>query len=297
MTNRRFGWYVPNENGTMDLGRHTTVLSEEIWEEFNRIVAITSELRPFVVDFVSLENNFALLTSTEDDLARHVESMNNPIEINGVDHIQNLARAQGAISNFLSAASALRERGLTRLRSRYGKDSLETKKFKAAMTDAYDGWFAYRLLYNLRNYEQHHDMPLSIIPISAARDNTGQMRAEARLVLKPKDLLESNLIQAAFRTKELVHRVDDILLMPLAKQFMQLHGSMFKAIVEMHVERLMEFQAYARAVFKTMKLPKNAKPIIWEGEDISNPRVYQFSFEEVGFLNILFNRLESAVRD
>src|SRR5665647_233991 len=155
MTNRRFGWYVSEENGTMDLGRQAAALSEEVWEEFNRIVAITGELRPLVVDFVSLENNFSSLKNVEDDLATYVESVRNPFEINGAEIIHSLARAQGAISNFLSAASALRERGLTRLRSRYGKDSLEAKKFKAAMTDACDGWFAYRLLYNLRNYEQH----------------------------------------------------------------------------------------------------------------------------------------------
>src|SRR5437016_3593961 len=41
------------------------------------------------------------------------------------------------------------------------------KMFDAIKDDAHKHSFAYRLLYSLRNYAQHHDSPISWIPVEA----------------------------------------------------------------------------------------------------------------------------------
>ena len=63
-----------------------------------------------------------------------------------------------------------------------------------------------------------------------------------------------------------------------------------KAVVEPQVHRLEELQRYGRTILRVMKLPKGAIPVIMEGE-MPSPRFYHFSFDELGFLHKLYERL------
>jgi hypothetical protein len=289
-TTRRFGWYVPKPGGKVDIGRHTKPFPKESWAEFQRIVAVTADLRPFVIDYLALENDFAVLDAIEDELATYLDAMPNAFAFTGVGQTAALSKAQGAVSNYLSAASAFRDRAITRLRRRYSDGSLELKMLNAAIQDAYDSSFAYRLLYNLRNYGQHHDTPLSMIPVEGARQASGEMKFRVSLVLNPSELLDSNLVQPSFRRKELAHHVGQIELLPLAREFLQLHGVMMRTIIDAHVGRLVEMQEYGRLIYAKMKLPKGAIPVIWE-EERPDSCFHLFSFDELAFLNRLHGRL------
>jgi hypothetical protein len=84
----------------------------------------------------------------------------------------------------LAAASAFRDRAGTRLREQYGPDSMHSKQLKAAIRSAYDASLAYRLLYNLRNYAQHHDSPLSVIPMHGEQQIAGEISFTVSLVFE-----------------------------------------------------------------------------------------------------------------
>jgi hypothetical protein len=244
-----------------------------------------------VIDFISLERDFDVLQAVEGEIADEMLSVANFMTITGVQQTLFLAKAQGALTNFLGAASAFRDRSFTRLRERYGEESLEYKMFFAITRDAYEQSFAYRLLYNLRNYAQHHDSPISWIPVEGK--NLAQqepVEMTVRLMLKPEELLRSSLINKAFRTTELVHHKEPIELVTLAGEYMQWLGALMKAVVEPQVHRLEELQRYGRTILRVMKLPKGAIPVILEGE-MPNPRFYHFSFDELGFLHKLYERL------
>jgi hypothetical protein len=211
--------------------------------------------------------------------------------IGGVQQTLFLAQAQGALTNFLGAASAFRERSFTRLREKYGKESLEYKMFDAIKDDAYKHSFAYRLLYSLRNYAQHHDSPISWIPVEAKgladRENA---EIQVTLSLRAQELLQSNLINATFRKAELVNHTEPIAIIPLAEEYMQWLGAMMKAVIEPQIHRLEELQRYGLVILQRMNLPKGAIPVILEGE-MPNVRFYHFSFDELGFLHKLYVRL------
>lgn len=290
-TGKRFGWFIAKPDGKTDIGRSTKEFSADNWAEFESIVAVTSELRPFVIDFISLERDFSVLQAVEDEIADEMLSAANFMTITGVQQTLFLAKAQGALTNFLGAASAFRDRSLTRLRERYGEESLEYKMFFAVTRDAYEHSFAYRLLYNLRNYAQHHDNPISFIP-TEGRNLAEREQAEitVRLMLKPNELLESSRINKTFRTTELVNHKEPIEIVPMAAEYMQWLGALMKAVVEPQVYRLEELQRYGKMILRVMKLPKGALPVILEGE-IPNTRFYHFSFDELGFLHGLYVRL------
>lgn len=284
---RHFGWFLPAQGELVDFGRATKHFSQENWDEFQRIVSVTGVLRPFVIDYLSLQNDFIVLNDVEAKIVASLEEEPQMMQYIGVRQTRALALGQGALSNFLSSTSALKYRAETRLREKYGKDSLELKKLIAAQRDAYDASFAYRLFHNLRNYAQHHDIPISTIPVNAQRDDAGKMRASIQIVIRPQDLLESSLIQKSFREKELVHHTADLVLLPLAKEAFVFHGAIFKAILDLYVDRLVEMQHYGRVIFSKMGMPDGATPVIWEGP-FPNAQQIHFSFDEFALIHKLY---------
>lgn len=211
----------------------------------------------------------------------------------GVAQTRAMALAQGVLSNFLAATTCLKDRGATRIRERYGEDSLELAKFGAAQRDAYDASFAYRLFYNLRNYAQHHDLPISTIPIEAKRNEAGELKATVKLVLRPQELLTSSRIQKSFRDKELVHLTADLDLLPLAKEVFDLHGAIVKVVIDLHADRLIEMQGYACVIFTKAGMPQGAIPVIWEGT-LQPAKHHHFSFDELGSLVRLYEEFVIA---
>jgi len=74
----------------------------------------------------------------------------------------------------LSALRAFDDRTAHSLSTRYGKDSAIVAQFKKALSAEYDGNFAYRFCYRLRNYTQHCGSPIAGIRAGAASLPNGQ---------------------------------------------------------------------------------------------------------------------------
>lgn len=70
--------------------------------------------------------------------------------------INNLIRL---ISELLSAFRTFLDHWETYLKRKYGKESKEVGLFKAATSKEYDNIFAYRFIWELRNYIQHEGFP------------------------------------------------------------------------------------------------------------------------------------------
>lgn len=74
------------------------------------------------------------------------------------------------LANFLSSARLFLDHTELRLKRRYGEASAEVKAFKSATANSYDGVFAYRFFYRLRNYAQHCGMPVGGIEAAGSVD-------------------------------------------------------------------------------------------------------------------------------
>lgn len=287
---KKLGWYIPRPDGKVDWRVFGTISSEG-WKEFQEATSVISDLRPFLIDYMSLRENCRALEEIEPNVANDFENAPNVFAFGGVEVTLALAKAQNALSNFLSAASSFRDRACTRLRERFGSTSPEVKGFAEEITAAYDGSSVYRLLYNLRNYGVHHDSPLSLIPVRGVRQASDAVKFNVSLVLCPAEMLRSEKIQKSARA-ELGRQPDQIPLLPLAKEYFVLHGSLMKGIIDLHLPRLTEYQEYGRALLTKLAPPKGAMPMIWEGED---PRrqghCHQFGFDEFAFLQQLHAQL------
>jgi hypothetical protein len=75
------------------------------------------------------------------------------------------------ILNFLSSMRTYLDHTETRLKRKSGETSQQVKEFKLATAKEFDGHFAYRFVYKLRNYTQHCGMPLGKIAGMSNRIN------------------------------------------------------------------------------------------------------------------------------
>ncbi|GEO39452.1 hypothetical protein SAE02_36000 [Skermanella aerolata] len=293
---KRLGWYLLKPDGVVDIGIHNTSLNQESFDEFTRVVGITAELRPIVVDYLSLVEEFNELSRAEMDISRSIQNVPNPVVWVGAKMTFAYVKAQRAISNFLSAASAFRDRTLTRLSEAYGKNSREFCVFNSAIKDAYDSSFAYRALYNLRNYSQHHDSPLSLLPVNGSRDNfDGLMKISVKIMLQWNDMLKSSRIQKKFLLEIKERSEPKIELIGLAHDYMLQHSNLMHKIISLHINRLDEMHEYAQVIMSVGCIPKGATPVIWEdtGRDASdekskNKMFHHFSFDELFYVISLY---------
>jgi hypothetical protein len=91
-------------------------------------------------------------------------------------------RANWRLVNYLASMRFFLDFTETRIKRRFGKESSEAQQFKRACSEAFDGEFAYRFLYKLRNYAQHCGLPIGSLDVSG-QPPTSDAPAQAELTL------------------------------------------------------------------------------------------------------------------
>lgn len=291
------GYILPKENHAMTGMRYAQPFSEEQYAEFVDTIRVTSILRPHIIDFMGMEENFNVFRRLPGEMKSQFEALSNPMMEGAIGGAQRIVKTQNALSNFLFSASAFRDRARKRLKESDGSDGPRVAEFLAATKAAYDGHFEYRLLYNLRNYAQHDDIPLSLVPIKSTVNEESKREATVSVVLAPAKLAASELVQKSFRP-QLAALTDDIDLSPAAAVFYKLHAGFAKAIIEMYKQEVADMHHYREALNNHLKLPAGAFPVVWEGnmpmeEGVSvNSRFTHFSFDELNLILVLHEHLE-----
>lgn len=298
---KRFGWIKPDPNSTdgrLTLGARDRNLSDEEWAEFNEIVGAVAEFRPFVVDYLALCANFDELFELEESLRTELDTSKIMSFFGGADLVAAHVTTERAISNFLASASAFRDRAAAYLLEMYGKDSSEFIRFERACKEGYDSAFAYRLLYNLRNYAQHHASPVSVIPITGKRGDNGRMITAVKVELQRDSLVAAKRMQPRV-ISELASQPKGIPLIPLVQEYMRLHGNIMLAIIETRWEKFARFSAYMRVILEKSGMPKDATPVVWDGPPIEkvwpdvNTNMHGFSFDEFALLTRIMQKLRT----
>ncbi len=300
MAEQYLGYILPQEDGQVRFMRFDEPVSDNFYKQFDEIISVTSEMRPYVIDFMGLQENFKAFERLPGEFKTSIEAATNPIIEGSLGGSQRLWKAQNALSNFLYSASAFRDRSLTRVRDRYGEQSEHCVKLSNVIREAYDGSFDYRLFYNLRNYAQHHDIPLSLVPIKASRNNeSSKMEATVSVVLSPQKLVSNPKVQPKFAAKELLPLTDNLDLLVGAKTFFRLHAGLMKLIIGLQGPRLAIMHSYREEVEKHLKLPAGAYPVLWEGAmpmakgEEAKAKFTHFSFDE---LNLILAMYEHVTR-
>lgn len=264
---RRFGWYVPKPGGAMDLKIDARPIDATIWSEFRQYTRVVELLRPYMVDYLALSEDYAAFERTEVEIGEALSRQLATAMITIPAGVDANAEAQRRIGNFLGAASAFRDRSKTRLLGQFGKQGVEPAAFEAATNHWFDTSFAYRCLCQLRNFAQHHELPISFVPINADRMADGVMAARIGLQLYPATLAASSRVNKKVRTELLTLGSGPLDLTALAVDYRKAHDGLMALVLGFYTPALEQMAHYAAAVFQRFEIPEGAVPVIWEGDD------------------------------
>ena len=264
---RRFGWYLPKPDGRLDLKIDHVPIDETIWTEFRHYTRVVEVLRPYMVDYLALSGDAKYVRAAETDIGALLSRQFVTGLIDILAGVDANAIAQRRVGNFLGAASAFRDRSATRLLTEFGKGSSEANAFKAATAHWFDTSFAYRCLYQLRNFAQHHELPISFMPINADRGAGSDMTARITLQLYPKTLAGSGLVNAKVRAELKALPETPLDLSALAAEYRRAHDGLMALLLDIYAPRLEEMARYAAAMYRRFEIPHEVVPVIWEGDD------------------------------
>lgn len=110
------------------------------------------------------ENNTALLL--------YIETLQKPINLNPElisftdEHLDSVVKLNQLLTNTITSANVFVNITEKKLKKRVCSDSF--KEWDKKRRHFYDNQFSYRFLYELRNYAQHNDIPLSDIGFNVA---------------------------------------------------------------------------------------------------------------------------------
>jgi len=95
--------------------------------------------------------------------------------------------------NYLTTVRIFLDYSETNLKRRYGKNSKQVTQFKKACSEAYNTYFAYRFVYELRNYAQHCKLPIQdlIIDSKIVEPSSNESSVSLRVMLNRDELLKN----------------------------------------------------------------------------------------------------------
>lgn len=300
---RRFAWCLPKEDGTNEFGFMHPALNENEWMEFERIIGVIAELRPYVLDFLGFQTSCDELAQLEGMISAELSAIPRQLSyLQSPALIRHHAEVQRRTTSFLASASAFRQRAERRLEEQHGKGSTEVVAFDIAKRNEYGTSLAYRLLYNLRNYSEHHAAPLNVVPVSGVRSpGSEHMTFTIKLQVDCKQLANYRRTQAPVR-RELASMPDVAIdLMPLAGEYHRSLGRLLRVVLSLQASRLEEAFRYWKVIRSARGMPTGAIPMVWEGDLPTNVGAGQewkgrstlFSFDELN----LFGKLVHLLRE
>ena len=299
---RRFGYYTPQSNGTIDSVVNATALDSHALAELHKIVSVVFNLQPIIFDFKMLERNYQeLIDSIEEyrsQLIKIAQSLVVPISI----VTDGLISASQKVNNLLSSASSFLSHTETNLRRIHGKDSSAYTTWDEKRKNIHAASFSYRFLYELRNFAQHRSIPISRINIAGKRvADVGPIDFKVDLLI-----LRDELLNDGYNWKKLQPEIKqqpmEFNLLPLADEY--LHGlrQICLDALKLQSNQLTLCGKYFDAWTSTMNMPVGAIPVIYTGvskspEDVPPSRFDVLPMEQYQYILREYSQLVKACGD
>lgn len=266
----RFGYFIPKADGTIDIVVNAAVLPREVLDELEKITSVVHYLQPIVLAWDAVSRNHGeLVASVEtfhDALHAAMKSGNTIVTPVLLDGLATIAQKLG---NFLASASAFlsqTERRILRVRGPQDQASWNSQRH-----GAHSASFAYRLLYELRNFAQHYEFPLSTLDITGVRPSAGEdMTFEA----SPR-LMRDTLLAEDYNWKsvgaEIATQPEKIDVMPLCAEYGQILRMLCIQALAPEWAALQNCARYFGVVAKKIQIPPDAVPILTIGHVPGTP--------------------------
>lgn len=293
---RRFGYYIPKLDGTVDFVVHKQVVSAAVLTEFHEISSVIFNLQPIMFAFDTVERNYRELVDSIEDhrsqLSNSVMASTKPISV----VMDGFVIAAQKISNFLSSTSAFLAQTETQLRRIHGRDSPEFKAWDEKRKNFHASSFSYRFLYELRNFAQHCSLPFSTFNIAGKRASE-----DAPILFNINAMiLRDGLFGAGFDWKKSVEAEirelpTEFELLFFIPEYFYILCQLCLDVVQLHSVQLAECARYFDVVRSKLEIPVGAVPVIFIGEstskDIPPSRFESIPMEQFEYLLREYDKL------
>ena len=253
----------------MDFLVQAQIVPDEVLSELREIIAVVFDVQPILIAFEIVERNCAeLLSSVE----KHVEAINRSSEnMVAVElMLEGLVSSSQRINNFLAAGTAFLAQTETQIRIVHGEGSAELDAWTVARNYAHATSFAYRFLYELRNFAQHSTLPLSSINVDAARAHVdAPMAFRADLLMSRDGLLTTGYNWKKRLRDDIEQQQPTFEILPLVSQYMKDLRRLCLEAVKYEEARLANCARYLDVLRTKLQVPEGAIPVVFVGDSKS----------------------------
>lgn len=166
---RRFGYYIPQQNGTVDISVGVNVAGADVLAELHKTVGVIFKLQPIIFALDMVERNYQEFLDSIENYRSRLEDVKPGLPVGISTAMDGFLSASQKVTNFLSSTSAFLAQTEMQLRRIHGKDSPEFNSWDEKRKNLHAQSFSYRFLYELRNFAQHRNIPFSNLNIAGKR--------------------------------------------------------------------------------------------------------------------------------
>ncbi|MCS0388520.1 hypothetical protein [Vibrio diabolicus] len=252
------GFFIPKESGKYDIARMPTPFNDVCYDEFQRITDIVNKLQPIGMQYQSINLSHSAYKESVAELTDLYESSN--LHKNTViDSLNHVSLVANRILGVLTSASAFLTSTEIRIKKIFGKKSNELKSWNSLRNDLHKNSLAYRFMYELRNYSQHSNLPISRLSVKVDKN-----KAESQFIVQVSkcDLLQSGYDWGKY--KEMVASLEELEdISPLLEEYVNICKQLFVYFLDLSSDSIDECGQYLEAMAATFKFPKGSIPVVF----------------------------------
>ncbi len=262
---KRIGYYKQQEAGTINTNILEKDFSEESYAEYKQYIKIVFELQPIIILHEATLRNYSEL---EASILNSEQKLKDKVLKNGAEYLlvtEGVTIIQ-RVNNFLASASSFLSVSDVKLNKCYGKGSNEEKTWNQYRKIIHKDSFAYQFIYELRNYAQHYELPISTLKVKGNNLTTNDKDINTDISISRDALLTSGFGWKKLVKDELLKQDESFNLSPLLKEYMTIIHRLLDKYLEVNKPRFKEGVDYVTTLRNVLQIPKGTTLVIFLGD-------------------------------
>ncbi|QZN92017.1 hypothetical protein [Idiomarina abyssalis] len=265
-TKRRVGFLTKADNNKVNIAIQSNDFDDESYSELNQYFAFIHKLQPILTSYEAIELSFKELESLLIKYDNYFSTVQLFDAFQTDTLLTYLAETTQKTTNFLSSATSFLCCAEVRLQKEFGKNSKQLDEWNSYRKGLHHQSFAYRFLYEMRNYSQHFYLPIDSIKVELDNICIGGRSVKNTLSLKRDELLNSSYKWKENMVADIQKTEANIDLAPLIEEYMKSIRQIAQKYVVNYREEAERCSRYVASFKKQFQLPESCIPVIYIGE-------------------------------
>lgn len=262
---RRVGYFVENEQGTLDISVHSKNFEERHYQELGHYSKVIFDVKPVITAFEIVRANFEEIFITASSYKEGLKDimMLGPQEMH--KSLEGMVALTQRVSNFLASASLFLTNAEVRLGKMFGEDSGELSEWNERRRTLHKNSFSYRFMYELRNYSQHYGLPVSGFNINIRHMLESNPSINLTMYLSKSELIKSKFNWGKLKGEiEAIDGNSDIV--PHLKKYYKILRRIQLNYLDLYSNKILECSEYISTFHKIFKIPEGISPVLFIGD-------------------------------